>query len=104
MKEWHIPNTVSDNKSILSSMNLYMKFIRRYLHITRPLNQLTNQKTLIWSLQEDKTFHMLKEATCYVHVLALPDLQYPFKIETDPSQYATGIVLKARQVPSCIPF
>ena len=34
-------------------------------------------------------------------VLALPDLQYPFEIETDASEYAMGAVLMQHIKPIC---
>ena len=43
---------------------------------------------------EDKAFKMLEDALCSTLVLALPNLQQPFEIEIDASQYALGIVLE----------
>ena len=40
-----------------------------------------------------KAFDTLKEKISTAPVLALPDLQRPFEIQTDASDYATGVVL-----------
>jgi hypothetical protein len=40
-----------------------------------------------------KTFDTLKQKIVTTPILALPDLQQPFEIETDASGYAMGAVL-----------
>ena len=42
---------------------------------------------------------MLKHRLCSTSVLALPDLQQPFEIETDTSNYAVGAILTQHSHP-----
>jgi hypothetical protein len=46
-----------------------------------------------WFESQQKAFGELKHRLCSASVLTLPDLQQPFEIETDASDYAIGSVL-----------
>jgi hypothetical protein len=48
----------------------------------------------VWFPLAQQEFQSLKNALCSSLVLCLPDLQSPFEIETDASQYVIGTVLK----------
>ena len=54
-----------------------------------------------WEGKQQKYFYALKEKICTAPVLALPDLQQPFEIETDASGYAMGAVLMQKRRPIC---
>ena len=67
-----------------------------FSHITWPLSQVTKvgaKEKFFWSTSLQKAFIELK---CHLYsslVLTLPDLQQPFEIEIDASDYAIGAVL-----------
>jgi hypothetical protein len=46
----------------------------------------------MWGLSQQQAFDDLKKHVCSSLVLSLPDLQHPFKIETNVSYYVVGIV------------
>ena len=54
--------------------------------------------------QRKKSFNTLKEKINTTPVLALPDLQQPFEIETDASGYSMGAVLMQHKKPICYHF
>ena len=62
--------------------------------IAAPLHALTRLKQ-VFKLggKQQKSFDTLKEKISTAPVIALPDLQLPFKIGTDASDYAMGAVL-----------
>ena len=67
-----------------------------FSHITWPLNQATKggvKAKLLSSESQQKAFIELKHRLCSTPVLTLPDLQQPFEIKTDASDYAIGAVL-----------
>ena len=67
-----------------------------FSHITWPLSQVTKggaKEKLFWSEYQQKVFGELKHRLYSALVLTLPDLQQPFEIETDASDYAIGAVL-----------
>jgi len=62
--------------------------------IATPLHALTSVKHVFqWGGKHQRAFDILKEKISTTPVLALPDLQQPFEIETDASEYAMGAVL-----------
>ena len=54
-----------------------------------------------WGGRQQKSFETLKEKISTAPVLALPDLQQPFEIETDASGYAMGAVLMQQKKSIC---
>jgi len=70
--------------------------VLRFSHIIWPLSQVTKggaKANFFWSESQQKAFIELKYRLCTTPVLALPDLQQPFEVETDASDYAIGAVL-----------
>ena len=73
-----------------------------FSHITWPLSQVTKggaKAKFYWSESQHKTFVELKHHLCYAQVITLPDLQQPFEIEMDASNYAIGEVLTQQGHP-----
>jgi hypothetical protein len=67
-----------------------------FSHIAWALIQVTKgggKAKFTWGKAQRQAFDDLKHRLCSVLVLSLPDLQQPFKIETDASDNAVGIVL-----------
>jgi hypothetical protein len=67
-----------------------------FSHITWPLIQVTKggaKQKLFWYEYQQKAFRELKNRLCSAPMLTLPDLQQPFEIEIDASDYAIGVVL-----------
>ena len=42
IKEWPIPKTVTEVQSFLGFTNYYSKFIQKYVHIAKSINQLVS--------------------------------------------------------------
>ena len=71
-------------------------------HITWPLSQVTKggaKAKFCWPESQQKAFVELKHHLYSTPVLTLPDLQQPFEIETDASDYAIGAVLTQQGHP-----
>ena len=54
-----------------------------------------------WGGKHQKAFDTLKEKISTTPVLAVPDLQRPFEIQIDASDYAMGAVLTQHGKPIC---
>eukprot|EP00253_Pinus_taeda_P026742 PITA_26742 len=101
---------------VLKKEKLYVKFSNcefgktsfSYLgHIVghAPLHTFTSVKQVFqWGGRQQKSFETLKEKISATSVLALPDLQQPFEIETDANGYAMGVVLMQQKKLICYNF
>jgi hypothetical protein len=59
-----------------------------------PLTQLTSKgQTFVWSEEADRTFENLKEAFTSAPILAHIDLEKPFILEADTSNFELGSIL-----------
>ena len=74
--------------------NYYAKFVRAYANTAAPLYALLRKDVMWeWSDAQQRAFEALKHALCEAPVLALPNFNKPFTIETDASDTAIGGVL-----------
>ena len=64
-----------------------------------PLTELTKKMaptTVTWTLRCETAFQELKRLLCSTPVLASPDFEKPFILQTDASEYGVGAVLSQR--------
>eukprot|EP00253_Pinus_taeda_P030060 PITA_30060 len=90
------PTTLTELHSFLGLANFYRRFVLGFSHITWPLSQVTKggvKEKFFWSESQQKAFTKLKYRLCMIPILELPDLQQPFEVERDASNYAIGAVL-----------
>jgi hypothetical protein len=59
------------------------------------------KNTFHWGGKQQKVFDTLKQKISTAPVLALPNFQQPFEIETDANVYAMGVVLMQYRKPIC---
>jgi hypothetical protein len=67
-----------------------------FSHIAWALNQVTKgggREKFMWGKEQQRAFDDLKHLLCSNPILSLPDLQQPFEIDIDASDYVVGIVL-----------
>eukprot|EP00253_Pinus_taeda_P004503 PITA_04503 len=96
IRDWPSPTTLTELRSFLGLANFYWRFVLGFSHISWPLSQVTKggaKAKFFWSESQQKAFRDLKDRLCTAPVLALPDLQQPFEVETDAFDYAVGAVL-----------
>jgi hypothetical protein len=67
--------------------------------ITKPLTQLLTKKGFEWSAAAADAFLTLKTAMSSTPVLALPDFNLPFTVETDACETGIGAVLMQQGHP-----
>ncbi|GJY15488.1 transposable element [Tanacetum coccineum] len=91
---WPRPRSITDVRSFLGACQYLQKFIRHFSVLASPLHTLTKLNNKFeWSNKHEDTFMLLKRKISEAPVLALPNLQRPFELETDASGYAMGAVL-----------
>jgi hypothetical protein len=90
MIQWSVPTSFTELRAFLGLTGYYRKFVRNYGIIAKPLTLLLRQKQFQWNEQANTTFHQLKQAMTTTLVLALPNFQAQFTVETDACSNGVG--------------
>ncbi len=78
---------------------LNKKFIKGFAEIVKPLREVIqecnrkNMKNVIWNKERQDTFDKIRNLLASEPILRLPQMDKPFQIETDASDYGCGGVL-----------
>ena len=98
VKEWKIPQTTRQVQQFLGLANYYRRFIRNFSDIASPLSQLTKKDIpFIWTRECQEAMDFLKEALCSAPILAYPQPQGNYILDTDASNVGVGGVLSQIQ-------
>jgi hypothetical protein len=100
--DWPVPKTVRDVRSFLGLANYFRRFVPKFAEISDPIVNLTkvvcsrrksDTTNVVWTPQCETAFAALKQALTSAPVLRVPDLNKPFQLITDASDYALGAIL-----------
>jgi len=92
--EWPAPSNIKQLQSFLGLANYYRRFIPGFASLAHPLNVLLRKNTkFTWSSETQKSFDEIKSKFSSSPVLAYPDREIPFMVETDSSNFAIGAIL-----------
>ena len=98
IQSWPQPTNLKELQSFLGLCNYYRRFIGDYSKIATPLTDLTHKNTpYIWTTVMTTAFENLKNLMATAPVLCIPDLELPFTVTTDASDFAVGAVLSQDQ-------
>lgn len=105
IREWKSPNNAEtnakrrkENQKLLGFGNFYRRFINNYSALVKPLMNLTRKDVpWKWGDEEQAAFQGLKDAICVEPVLAHPDPETQYFMETNASGVAIGVILSQRQ-------
>ncbi|CAN6542031.1 unnamed protein product [Malus baccata var. baccata] len=92
-----IPTTVREVRSFLGHACFYLRFMKDFSMISRPLCRLL-QNDVTFDMNEEcvVAFNKLKELLSTTPVIMPPDWSLPFELMCDASDYAVGAILGQR--------
>ena len=93
------PSCIKHLRSFLGLTNYYRKFIKNYAQYSKPLESIcgkNNGKNLKWTDECEVAFRKLKEQMTKAPVLAYPDFEKQFILDTDASFDTIGAVLSQK--------
>jgi hypothetical protein len=93
MERWPIPTSISELRGFLGLTGYYRRFVKGYGVIAKPLTNLLQHKGFQWTDQAEKAFQELKRVMMSTLVLALPNFEESFVVETDACDDGIGAVL-----------
>ena len=101
VREFPTPKNVQDVQRFLGLSSYYRRFIRNFARIAAPLHQLTRKDVKFhWSAECGTVFQELKALLTSAPVLAYPNFDREFTLETDASVQGLGAVLSQIQPDS----
>lgn len=100
IQEVPTPKTVHEVRSFLGFANYYRRHIDHFADMSHPLTELTKKNhPFQWTETEETAFQNLKNALMSPPLLAFPDFNQEFVVQTDASGVALGAVLSQGQGP-----
>lgn len=98
VQNWPVPKNVQQVRQFCGLAQHYKRFIPNYAGIASCLTDLTSgsgskTRPIVWTSECQKSFDLLKSLLCSAPVLSTPDMDKPFRIECDGSNFAVGAVL-----------
>lgn len=94
VREWPAPSNVAELRSFLGLASYYRRFINGFATMAAPLHQLTQKgRDFQWSKDCATAFSQLRSALTEAPVLAFPDPERIFIVDTDASNTGVGAVL-----------
>ena len=91
---WPVPKNVKELQSFLGLANYYRRFIPGFAKLAHPLHKLLRKNVSFkWCDEQQEAFDSLKHLFTSAPVLIFPNVDLPFEVETDSSNFAIGAIL-----------
>ena len=103
VKNWKQPQTVTQVRSFLGFSSYYRRYMQNFSVRAAPLNRLLEAgQAFIWTDDHENAFQDLKSALTGEEVMAFPQDNGLFILDTDASDYGIGSVLSQIQYSEVI--
>jgi transposase InsO family protein len=98
VREWRVPTEVTQVRSFIGLCTYYRRFVAGFSSICKPLYILTEKSmTWHWGTDQQVAFDTMKEKLTTAPILAYPNPDDKFILDTDASAYGIGGVLSQEQ-------
>ena len=98
VSNWPTPSNKKEVQQFLGLASYYRRFVQNFATIAKPLHRLTEKTArFAWTDQAQHAFDSLKQSLSSAPILAFPDFQKPFILDTDASDTGLGGVLSQAQ-------
>ena len=92
--QWPQPQNKKEVRSFLGLCSYYRRFVPAFADLARPLHELTEERSAFsWSPACEQAFNDLKIKLTSAPILALPNSEETFILDTDASDMGVGAVL-----------
>ena len=97
-----MPENETQLKAFLGTASYYRQFVSNYADIAAPLHSASQKgKRFRWTAQCEEAFQNIKRKLINAPILAFPQLDVPFTLDTDSSDRVWGAVLSQVQSSLC---
>jgi RNase H-like domain found in reverse transcriptase len=93
------PTNIKQIRAFFGMVRYYHNMWPCCSHILAPLTELTGKKTFVWEDKHQQAFEQMKALIATDALLAYPNHNKPFDIETDASKYQLGAIIKQDNRP-----
>ncbi len=91
---WPTPASTRETRQFLGFASYYRRFVKDFAHVARPLHRLTERSTnFVWTDECQDAFDELRRLLTSAPILAYPDFNRQFILDTDASDTGIGAVL-----------
>lgn len=93
IEQWPTPKSVKEVRGFLGLKGYYHHFVKNYGLLARPLTELLKKVVFHWGQTESDAFTTLKLTMVSLSVLAMPNFDKLFVVESNASGTGIGVVL-----------
>jgi len=98
VRQWPRPKNLTELRSFIGLYSYYRKFVAGFATLAKPLLFLTTKgQPFIWGEEHEESFLTLKARLIESPVLASPNDEGEYVLDTDASQYGLGAILQQKQ-------
>ena len=91
IREWPVPEDESQLKAFLGTASYYRQCVPNYADIVAPLHSASQKgERFRWTTQLEEAFGSIKRKLMNAPILAFPQLDEPFILDTDASDRGLG--------------
>lgn len=101
---YQAPTKIREVRQFMGMANFYSRFIENFSHIVAPISDILKGvkkdqpvKKFVWTQAANNAFEQIKGKLISAPILANPDFDLPFTVQTDSSDRAIGAVLTQEQ-------